>query len=117
MGEATAILENLAQQRGFQFHPLAHDWRALTKPFFKRLHGHKQVTDACLLGHAVLDGLILATLTAASSIWRESTANTFTFWRRSEDRQNETLRKVPESVMAKRDWHFANSFCQAAKLQ
>jgi hypothetical protein len=31
------------------------------KPFFNRLHGHKQVTDAYLLGHAVLDGLVLAT--------------------------------------------------------
>jgi predicted nucleic acid-binding protein len=61
MGEATAILETLAKHPGFQFHPVTHDWRTLTKPFFKRLHGHKQVTDAYLLGHAVLDGLVLAT--------------------------------------------------------
>jgi hypothetical protein len=61
MGEATAILENLAQHPGFQFHPLTHDWRTLTKPFFNRLHGHKQVTGAYLFGHAVLDGLVLAT--------------------------------------------------------
>ncbi|MEA2258691.1 MAG: uncharacterized protein QOJ51_1516, partial [Acidobacteriaceae bacterium] len=31
MGEATAILETLAQHPGFQFHPVTHDWRTLTK--------------------------------------------------------------------------------------
>jgi hypothetical protein len=39
----------------------AHNWRTLTKPFFRRLHGHKQVTDAYLLGMAIADDLILAT--------------------------------------------------------
>jgi hypothetical protein len=56
-----AILEKLTHHPGFQFHPLTHDWHTLTKPFFQRLHGHKQVTDAYLLGHAVLDGLVVAT--------------------------------------------------------
>ena len=33
----------------------------MTKPFFRRLHGHKQVTDAYLLGMAIEEDLILAT--------------------------------------------------------
>jgi uncharacterized protein len=65
MGEATAILERLAQHPGFRFHPLTHDWRSLTKPFFKRLHGYKQVMDAYLLGQAVLDDLVLVTFDSA----------------------------------------------------
>lgn len=61
MGEASGILDELAQQPGYHYHPVAHNWRTLTKPFFKRLQGHKQITDACLLGLAIHDGLILAT--------------------------------------------------------
>jgi toxin-antitoxin system PIN domain toxin len=61
MAEATAILEELAQHPGYHYRPIAHDWRTLTKPFYQRLHGHKQVTDACLLGLAIRHGLILAT--------------------------------------------------------
>lgn len=62
IGEATAVLEKLTQHPGYRFHPLAHDWRTLTKPFFKRLQGHKQVMDSYLLGQAILDDLVLATL-------------------------------------------------------
>jgi len=61
MGEATAILDELAQYPGYHYHPIAHNWRTLTKPFFQRLHGHKQVTDAYLIGLAIQDGLVLAT--------------------------------------------------------
>lgn len=65
MSEATEILEKLAEHPGYQYQPLSHDWRTLTEPFFKRLHGHNQVTDAYLLGLAIREGLILATFDSA----------------------------------------------------
>jgi uncharacterized protein len=61
MGEASGVLEDLAQHAGYHYHPACHNWSTLTKPFSRRLHGHNQVTDAYLLGMAIHDGLILAT--------------------------------------------------------
>ena len=61
MSEATGLLDELALHPGYHYHPCIHNWRTLTKPFFRRLHGHKQVTDAYLLGMAIVDDLILAT--------------------------------------------------------
>ncbi len=63
--DATAALENLASYPGYHYHPIAHSWSTLTRPFFHRLHGHKQVTDAWLLGMAIQDGLVLATFDQA----------------------------------------------------
>lgn len=62
MSEATGLLEELALHPGYHYHASAQNWRTLTKPFFRRLHGHNQVTDAYLLGMAIQDDLILATL-------------------------------------------------------
>lgn len=59
--EATAILEKLTEHPGYRFQPVAEDWRTVTRPFFQRLHGHKQITDAFLLGIAVREGFILTT--------------------------------------------------------
>jgi hypothetical protein len=61
MREATGLLEQMELHPGYHYHTCAANWRALTKPFFRRLHGHKQVTDAYLLGMAIEDDLILAT--------------------------------------------------------
>ena len=61
MGDATAILDRLAQHPGYQFQPHIEEWRSFTKPFFNRLHGHNQVTDAYLLGVAIRNNLVLAT--------------------------------------------------------
>lgn len=65
MSEATAVLEKLTQHPGYQFHPLALDWRTLTTPFFRRLQGHKQVMDSYLLGQAILEDLVLVTFDQA----------------------------------------------------
>lgn len=65
MSEATGILDRLAQHPGCHYHPITHNWSTLTKPFFQRLHGHNQVTDAFLLGMAIKDGLVLATFDRA----------------------------------------------------
>jgi len=61
VSEATVILGKLAEHPGYSYCPLAHDWRTLTRPFFRRLHGHKQVTDAYLLGLAIVQGMVLVT--------------------------------------------------------
>lgn len=65
MSGATEVLDDLCQHPGYRYHPIRHDWRTLTKPFAKRLHGHQQVTDAYLLGLAIHDRLILATFDQA----------------------------------------------------
>jgi len=59
--QSTELLEQMELHPGYHYHTCAANWRTLTKPFFRRLHGHKQVTDAYLLGMAIEDDLILAT--------------------------------------------------------
>lgn len=61
MSEASGLLDELSLHPGYHYHPCVHNWRTLTGPFFRRLHGHKQVTDAYLLGQAIHDKMILAT--------------------------------------------------------
>lgn len=66
MGEATAMLEQLKQELpGHRYQPITGDWQTMTKPFFNRLQGHNQVTDAYLLGVAIQEGLVLATFDQA----------------------------------------------------
>jgi toxin-antitoxin system PIN domain toxin len=65
MSEATAVLDKIAQAPGYHYLPVVVGWRTLCRPFFSRLYGTKQVTDAYLLGLAVQDGLVLATLDKA----------------------------------------------------
>jgi len=65
MSEATAILATMAQHPGYHYIPLDADWHTLCSPFFKRLYGTKQVTNAYLLGLAVREELMLVTLDKA----------------------------------------------------
>lgn len=62
MGEATTVLAQLAQHPGYHYVPITADWHTLCSPFFRRLYGTKQVTDAYLLGLAVHERLVLVTL-------------------------------------------------------
>jgi toxin-antitoxin system PIN domain toxin len=62
MSEATAVLARMAQEPEYHYLPIAADWQTLCSPFFMRLYGTKQVTDAYLLGLAVREGLILVTM-------------------------------------------------------
>ena len=62
MSEATTILKQLAQHPGYRYLPITADWQTLCRPFFKRLYGTKQVTDAYLLGLAVREKLVLVTI-------------------------------------------------------
>jgi len=63
MSEASGLLEELAMHAGYRYVTFTpgKNWSVLTEPFFKRLHGHKQVTDAYLLGQAIEENMILAT--------------------------------------------------------
>ena len=65
MSEATAILKQLAQHPGYRYLPITADWQTLGGPFFPRLYGTKQVTDAYLLGLAVQQSLVLVTMDKA----------------------------------------------------
>lgn len=65
MEEATAMLARLKQERGYHYQPISADWQTLCGQFFKRIFGHKQITDAYLLGLAVREGLVLATFDRA----------------------------------------------------
>jgi uncharacterized protein len=65
ISEATAVLARIAQHPGYHYLPIAADWHTLCSPFFRRLYGTKQVTDAYLLGLAVRERLALVTLDKA----------------------------------------------------
>jgi toxin-antitoxin system PIN domain toxin len=65
MSEATAVLARMAQHPGYHYLPISAEWHTLCSPFVRRLYGTKQVTDAYLLGLAVLEGLTLVTLDKA----------------------------------------------------
>lgn len=62
IADATAVLDRLAQHPGYHYQPISADWQTLCGQFFRRLHGHNQITDAYLLGLAVREGLKLVTL-------------------------------------------------------
>ena len=65
MGEAAAVLKELAKHPGYRYQAITADWHTLCGPFIKRLYGTKQVTDAYLLGVAVREGLVLVTMDKA----------------------------------------------------
>jgi uncharacterized protein len=65
MREATEVLRQLAEHPGYRYVPMAANWHSLCSPFFQRLYGTKQVTGAYLLGLAVREDLILATMDQA----------------------------------------------------
>jgi hypothetical protein len=65
MEEATTMLARLTQEPGYHYQAISADWQTLCGRFFKRLFGHKQITDAYLLGLAVREGLVLVTFDRA----------------------------------------------------
>ena len=62
MKTATSILEQLTHHAGYRYYPINTNWQTLCSPFFQRLYGTKQVTDAYLLGLAVREKLVLCTM-------------------------------------------------------
>jgi uncharacterized protein len=64
--KAEALLEILTRGPGYHYQPISADWRMLTQPFRKQIHGHRQVTDAWLLGAALQAGMALVTFDRAT---------------------------------------------------
>lgn len=62
MNEATTVLANIMEHPGCRYLPITTGWATLSAPFFRRVYGTKQVTDAYLLGLALHKNLILVTL-------------------------------------------------------
>jgi len=60
--EATEILTSLANHSGYRFWPILAGWKSIAAPFFERIFGHNQITDAYLLGLAVEQNGVLVTL-------------------------------------------------------
>ena len=65
MDEATAMLAQLSKESGYHYQAISAGWQTLCSKFFKRIFGHRQITDAYLLGLAVREGLVLATFDRA----------------------------------------------------
>jgi len=62
MKDASVLLEEMAHTPGYHYVPISTSWETLTRPFATKLYGTKQVTDAYLLGLAIQQNMVLATL-------------------------------------------------------
>jgi toxin-antitoxin system PIN domain toxin len=67
--DAIFLLREFSTLAGFRYLPISGSWLNLTAPFLWRLHGHKQVTDAYLLGLAVHENAVLVTLDTRVQSW------------------------------------------------
>lgn len=67
--DAIFLLREFSTLPGFGYLPVPDSWLNLTAPFVWRLHGHKQVTDAYLLGLAVHEKAVLVTLDTRIQSW------------------------------------------------
>jgi toxin-antitoxin system PIN domain toxin len=65
METAEKLLESLRREPGYHYQSITGDWRTLTEPFRKQIHGHNHVTDAWLLGTALQAGMVLVTFDRA----------------------------------------------------
>jgi len=61
LADSLAVLEDLADQPGYCYWPIADSWVKLTAPFVDRIVGHQQITDAYLLGLAIKEDGVLVT--------------------------------------------------------
>jgi predicted nucleic acid-binding protein len=59
------MLQEIAALPNVAHLPVAQTWLELIEPLSRRLVGHRQVTDALLLGLAMHNGAILVTLDRA----------------------------------------------------
>jgi hypothetical protein len=65
LAEASAVLAALASHPGYRLWPISVGWSTLAAPFHERVFGHRQITDAYLLGLAVKENGVLVTLDKA----------------------------------------------------
>ena len=59
--QAIAILQALKGYPGYWYWEINESWVTLTAPFAARISGHRQVTDAYLLGLAIKEEGVLVT--------------------------------------------------------
>lgn len=62
--QAIAVVQALKDHAGYSFWEIAESWVTLTAPFAARIVGHRQVTDAYLLGLAIKQKGVLVTFDA-----------------------------------------------------
>ncbi len=62
MEGALDSLASLKYHAGYRFWPITEGWASLAAPFMERVFGHRQITDAYLLGLAVKQGGVLVTM-------------------------------------------------------
>jgi len=67
--DAIFLLREFSALSGFRYLPIPDSWLNLTAPFIWRLHGHKQVTEAYLLGLAIHENAVLVTLDTRVQSW------------------------------------------------
>lgn len=60
--QAAVALGSLIRHPGYAFWPMTDSWSAISALFSERIFGHKQITDAYLLGLAVKENGVLVTL-------------------------------------------------------
>jgi toxin-antitoxin system PIN domain toxin len=63
--QAIAILQALKGRDDYWYCPVDESWVDLTTPFAARISGHRQITDACLLGLAIKNNGVLVTFDKA----------------------------------------------------
>ena len=63
--ESTRVLAEFTHHPGHRYWPIFTGWTDLTAPFRERVFGHRQITDAYLLGLAVKEDGVLVTLDKA----------------------------------------------------
>ncbi len=69
--DAIFVLRELMRIPGFHYRSIHDSWLNLTAPFLWGLQGHKQVTDAYLLGIAIEENAVLVTLDKRIQSWAE----------------------------------------------
>jgi toxin-antitoxin system PIN domain toxin len=60
--EASAVLDTLGHHPGYRFWPISVGWSDIVQTFRQRILGHRQITDAYLLGLAIKRNGILVSL-------------------------------------------------------
>jgi toxin-antitoxin system PIN domain toxin len=60
--DAIALIEEISSLPNVAHLPVAPTWLELIRPLLPRLHGHRQITDALLLGLSIRHNAILVTL-------------------------------------------------------
>jgi toxin-antitoxin system PIN domain toxin len=65
MSDAILLLQEISALPNCASLPIEHSWLQLIQPLAPRLYGHRQVTDALLLGLAIRNNATLVTLDRA----------------------------------------------------